>query len=258
MDELIFKVLMLKGEAGNNITRIEKTSTTGLTDTYTITLTDGTTTTFEVTNGSNIQSIEKTASAGLVDTYTISMSDGQSTVFTVTNGNGIASIEKTATAGLVDTYTITFDNGSTTTFDITNGDHVDTNALKAEIKEEVYKEMYPVGHVLISFDSANPAKYGTVWERTGEGRMLIGVSSDYAVGATGGEAEHTLTVDELAPHEHNITPVNTTGTAGSSTAIWFKYSAANEGSLRTDATGTGQPHNNMPPYIAVYMWRRVS
>ena len=41
------------GETGNGISNIRKTSTSGLVDTYTITYTDGTTTTFTVTNGQN-------------------------------------------------------------------------------------------------------------------------------------------------------------------------------------------------------------
>lgn len=71
--------------------------------------------------GKSIQTIEKTGTAGLVDTYTITYSDGSTSTFDVTNGNGIASVEKTGTSGLVDTYTITFQDGSTSTFDVTNG-----------------------------------------------------------------------------------------------------------------------------------------
>jgi len=80
------KVTLLKGEAGNNIQSVDKTSTSGLVDTYTITLTDGTTTTFQVTNGSSIQSIEKTNTQGLVDTYTVTLTNGNTSTFTVTNG----------------------------------------------------------------------------------------------------------------------------------------------------------------------------
>lgn len=71
--------------------------------------------------GKTIQSITLTGTVGLVDTYTINYSDGTTSTFDVTNGNGIASVAKTGTVGLVDTYTITFQDGSTTTFDITNG-----------------------------------------------------------------------------------------------------------------------------------------
>ena len=87
--------------------------------------------------GNGIVSIEKTLSDGLVDTYTITFTDGSTTTFTVTNGeqgiqgdkgevgNGIVSIEKTLSDGLVDTYTITFTDGSTTTFTVTNGEQGD-------------------------------------------------------------------------------------------------------------------------------------
>lgn len=89
-----------KGDTGKGIQSITKTGTSGLVDTYTITFTDGTTTTFNITNGekgdpgigekgdtgNGISSITKTATSGLVDTYTISFTDGTSTTFTVTNG----------------------------------------------------------------------------------------------------------------------------------------------------------------------------
>lgn len=71
--------------------------------------------------GKSIQKIELTGTVGLVDTYTITYSDGSTSTFDVTNGNGIASVAKTGTAGLVDTYTITFQDGSTTTFEVHNG-----------------------------------------------------------------------------------------------------------------------------------------
>ena len=80
------KVMMLKGEQGDNIASIVKTGTSGLEDTYTITLTDGSTSTFTVTNGSSIQSINKTGTSGLVDTYTITLTNGNTFTFEVTNG----------------------------------------------------------------------------------------------------------------------------------------------------------------------------
>lgn len=83
MNNIIFKTLLLKGEAGNDIQSVEKTATNGLVDTYTITLTDGTTHNFNVTNGRAITSIEKTSSVGYVDTYTITFNDGTTTTFEV-------------------------------------------------------------------------------------------------------------------------------------------------------------------------------
>lgn len=85
IDEHI-KVMMLKGEPGSNIKSIEKTATSGLVDTYTVTLTDKSTNNFNVTNGSSIQSIAKTGTSGLVDTYTVTLTNGETTNFTVKNG----------------------------------------------------------------------------------------------------------------------------------------------------------------------------
>ena len=128
----------IKGETGNGISSIEKTSSEGLVDTYTITFTDGTTTTFTVTNGKDGQD----GAQGIQGIQGEPGKDGHTPVITIQNGywyidgvntnvlaegikgetgNGISSIEKTSTEGLVDTYTITFTDGSTTTFTVTNG-----------------------------------------------------------------------------------------------------------------------------------------
>ena len=81
-------------------------------------------------DGAGIYSIEKTSTEGLVDTYTITFDDGRTSDFEVTNGSSIASIEKTSTSGNVDTYTITLTNGDTSTFTVTNGDPEEYPASK--------------------------------------------------------------------------------------------------------------------------------
>ena len=86
MNKLLFKTILLKGEDGSSIKSIEKTNTVGLVDTYTITLDNGDTTTFNVTNGASIESIELTSSDNYVDTYTVNLTDGTTTSFNVTNG----------------------------------------------------------------------------------------------------------------------------------------------------------------------------
>lgn len=93
MKNIFFKTIMLKGEAGGTISRIEKTATSGVVDTYTIYLNDGTTHTFEVTNGSSIASVEKTATSGLQDTYTITLTNGDTSTFEVMNGEDAPSYE---------------------------------------------------------------------------------------------------------------------------------------------------------------------
>ena len=76
-------------------------------------------------DGTGIKDIQKTGSSGLQDTYTITLSDGQKHNFDVTNGKGISSIAKTGTNGLVDTYTITLTNGENFSFNVTNGMNAD-------------------------------------------------------------------------------------------------------------------------------------
>lgn len=73
-------------------------------------------------DGQSINEIKKTSTSGLIDTYEISLTDGTKKSFTVTNGKGIKSITKTSTSGLVDTYTITYNDDTTSTFTVKNGD----------------------------------------------------------------------------------------------------------------------------------------
>ncbi len=118
-----------------SIISIEKTSSEGLVDTYTIYYSDGTTSTFQITNGSD-------GKDGI---------DGKDGKDGLTDGISISSIEKTKTEGLVDTYTIYFNNGTSTTFEITNGkDGVNGSDGKDGTSSELtvldayntYKELY--------------------------------------------------------------------------------------------------------------------
>ena len=72
-----------------------------------------------------IQSISKLSTSGLVDTYRITLADTTTFDFVVTNGRSITGISKTSTSGLVDTYTITYNGGTTSTFTVTNGEKGD-------------------------------------------------------------------------------------------------------------------------------------
>ena len=113
-----------RGETGNGIASVAKTGTVVLVDTYTITFTDGTSTTFNVQNGRGIATIVKTGSSGLADAYTITFTDGTTQSYVVNNGNGIASVTQTGgshIAGQYDTYTITYTDGTTSTFQVYNG-----------------------------------------------------------------------------------------------------------------------------------------
>lgn len=116
-----------QGPQGVGIADIHLTGTDGLVDTYTITLTDGKTATFTITNGAEIAKIEKSGSSGLVDTYTITLTDGKTAgTFQIRNGRGIASIAKTKSEGNIDTYTITFTDETTFSYQVIHGEKGDT------------------------------------------------------------------------------------------------------------------------------------
>lgn len=68
-----------------------------------------------------ISSIVKQSTSGLTDTYRITMADTTTSDFTVKNGRGISAIAKVSVSGLVDTYRITYNDNTTSTFTITNG-----------------------------------------------------------------------------------------------------------------------------------------
>lgn len=101
------------GEPGNGIVSIEKTATDGLTDTYTITFADGSTSNFALTNGQDGEKGEPGAPG--------ETGEKGEKGDTGATGTGISSVQKTGTVGLVDTYTITFTDGRKTTFTVTNG-----------------------------------------------------------------------------------------------------------------------------------------
>lgn len=68
-----------------------------------------------------ISSIVKQSTSGLTDTYRITMADTTTFDFPVKNGRGITGVSKISTSGLVDTYRITYNDSTTSTFTITNG-----------------------------------------------------------------------------------------------------------------------------------------
>lgn len=149
--------------------------------------------------------------------------------------------------------------------------------------------VYPVGSVYISVNDTDPGTlFGGTWEQFATGRTLVGVDStdtDFSVGNTGGEKTHTLTETELPAHAHDVDAVSITSSGAhihtAKSNVWVSQDTKNLSSGKstgrttttdimnsggahthtvpahtTKSTGSGNSHNNMPPYIAVYMWRR--
>lgn len=144
-------------------------------------------------------------------------------------------------------------------------------------------EAFPVGSVFIAVVSTNPGTllgYGT-WSAFATGRMLIGLDSGDAdfdtVEETGGAKTHTLAVNNLPAHNHSVTdPGHThltqryptaTGTSSGFTIDTSMSGTLADNTLPTKSattgitignTGSGNAVNHMPPYIAVYMWKRTA
>ena len=129
---------------------------------------------------------------------------------------------------------------------------------------------YPVGSIYISVNSTSPATlFGGTWQEL-QGRFLLGRNSAHAAGSTGGEETHALTVNEMPTHGHEMPPwmwavsqyfstgnYNIPGgtTAGNATDYNTGKTLQQQ---NTASVGGGQAHNNMPPYLAVYMWKRTA
>lgn len=135
--------------------------------------------------------------------------------------------------------------------------------LSKQIKE-YFDKLHPVGSIYLSVSATNPSTlFGGTWEQI-EDRFLLAAGSSYKAGDTGGEANHTLTVNEMPSHEHDgITWAGyskVSGNAGSDTHLmrleWNAGLASSTG-FGTLPSGGSQAHNNMPPYLAVYVWKRI-
>ena len=120
---------------------------------------------------------------------------------------------------------------------------------------------YPVGWIVESTVNVNPSSFlGGTWVSFGEGRVLIGASSSYIAGSTGGEASHTLTKSEMPAHSHR--PSKTSGYfhcyIDSGGSDGFTTGTSGKSYSSTEEVGGGGSHNNMQPYVVVYRWQRTA
>ena len=130
----------------------------------------------------------------------------------------------------------------------------------------------PVGKLWISDDPTSPASIvGGTWERIKD-TFILAAGNTYAAGSTGGEAAHKLSETEMPRHTHNqnaytsdgneniVVSSKTTGSLSGATQPYsYGYiSGKSPARLNTSYTGKSNAHNNMPPYTAMYAWKRVA
>ena len=138
----------------------------------------------------------------------------------------------------------------------------------ARLDKSVIDMVYPVGAIYMSVNSTNPGNlFGGTWEQIKD-RFMLACGNTYAAGSTGGEATHTLTIDELARHDHVEAMQAGNGLrancvmkgSGDRSGVPLQVDQYETKAivLSTNETGGSKAHNNMPPYLAVYMWKRTA
>ena len=152
---------------------------------------------------------------------------------------------------------------------ITNSDIIDRKPMAPNVySSSILDLIYPVGSIAIG---AKPS-IGT-WEQI-QGRFLWASNQAHPAGSTGGEETHKLTVNEMPSHSHTskLCGITSTGPGAAQegdfyrTAHWNRFQTEGSnvhdyygmGTLTPQSVGGGQPHNNMPPYLSVDMWRRTA
>lgn len=157
----------------------------------------------------------------------------------------------------------------------------DSTTVKAAIDAKpalsaVINTIYPVGAIYISTVNTSPATLfpGTTWTAI-QDRFLLAAGSTYSGGDTGGEATHTLTVNEMPSHTHGLVTAESSGSYNTGATLpdtamipafsgqgtgnrGFNTSGSTSINAKLQTTGSGTAHNNMPPYLAVFMWERTA
>lgn len=155
-----------------------------------------------------------------------------------------------------------WDGSSAKTIDITAATPAAVKAAIAEAKLAAW----PIGSIYMTVSNTSPESlFGGTWERISE-RFLLGASSSYPAGSTGGEFAHTLTQSELPNYSLSV--------ANGSNVIRSKTGSTADAYVQTQSSGWGIPnwesktvtvasggsgaaHNNMPPYLSVWIWKRT-
>lgn len=124
--------------------------------------------------------------------------------------------------------------------------------------------IHPVGSIYWSTNITSPETlFGGTWEQIKD-TFILAAGDSYSAGSTGGEANHTLTIDELPSHRHYLKYGNVyigylnSNAAQSNNNALYKYNVSRGDALYGEDVGGGKAHNNMPPYLVAYCWKRTA
>lgn len=162
--------------------------------------------------------------------------------------------------------------------------YIDPTGIGSKDRQGLFNLIYPVGSIYLSVNATSPAAlFGGTWEQIA-GRFLLGAGAGYTAGDAGGEATHTLTISEMPAHNHGVRIYTNAGTLGG--CIYYNQdgsrnyptaaavikgtgydwqsspkcagSGVGDPGGSADKTGYSQAHNNMPPFLVVYIWKRTA
>lgn len=214
---------------------------------------------------------------------------GTGTALALSGGNGVRVLQLTrkTVSGALSGSTVAIPIASPTESGLMTPAHVSKLAGLADplSMADIVDKIYPVGSIYTSTSSTNPSTLfgGGAWVPFGAGRVLMGAGdSSYPAGSTGGEAAHQLTEREMPSHRHYIdNPVHKIagvynprdhhvadsdnvgygyvegqGSRWDGTDRYYWYTWQESG--QTNDVGGSIAHNNLQPYIVVYMWARTA
>jgi len=211
---------------------------------------------------------------GAIDGSPIGANSASTGAFTTLSTTGLATLNSATISGTSTLTTVDINGGAidgtaigansastVAATTVTASGNVNTTGGELQINgTNVLEKVYPVGSIYINATSAtNPGTllgFGT-WVAFGAGKVVVGLDStdtDFdTVGETGGAKTHTLTTSEIPSHTHSL---NTSDNPGGSGAIEVAGGSPTS-TQSTQATGGGNAHNNLQPYIVAYMWKRT-
>ena len=206
-----------------------------------------------------------TATPTELNKSTAIVSDGTNATF----NTGITAAKIKTLIGLTDSSAITTNTDSEGEVTPVLATGVTAVEVWGLVKSAALDSIYPVGAIYTAITSGSPATvFGGTWVSFGQGRVLVGhddaadpdtdfvaPSGDGSSVLLGGAKTHTLSVDEIPSHTHGFTNFeDPTGTGSNGSA----NGASSFSTVNTDATGGGGAHNNLQPYVVVYMWKRTA